>query len=91
MSGYNGWSNYETWRVNLELFDGMALEDYRLDFTNRDEAVEELTTILDEYAHETVDVEAKGWARDIAYSFLSNVDFREIAEHMVDDYISENI
>ena len=19
---YNGWANYETWRVNLELFDG---------------------------------------------------------------------
>ena len=24
---YNGWTNYATWRVNLEMFDGMNLED----------------------------------------------------------------
>ena len=23
---YNGWTNYETWRVNLEMFDGMSFE-----------------------------------------------------------------
>ena len=22
MSDYNGWTNYATWRVNLEIFDG---------------------------------------------------------------------
>ena len=22
MSEYNGWTNYATWRVNLEMFDG---------------------------------------------------------------------
>lgn len=24
---YNGWANYETWRVMLEIFDGMTLDD----------------------------------------------------------------
>jgi hypothetical protein len=25
---YNGWTNYATWRVNLEIFDGIDLMDY---------------------------------------------------------------
>ena len=24
---YNGWTNYATWRVNLEIFDGMSADD----------------------------------------------------------------
>jgi hypothetical protein len=24
---YNGWTNYETWRVNLEIFDGFDMDD----------------------------------------------------------------
>ena len=24
---YNGWTNYATWRVNLEIFDGMDFRD----------------------------------------------------------------
>jgi hypothetical protein len=90
MNGYNGWANYETWRTNLELFDGLDLTDFSLDFDDRDGAVKELTAILEEYADETVEMDAKGWAADIARSFLAQVDFEEIAEHMVDDYITEN-
>ena len=25
---YNGWSNYETWKMNLEFFDGYPWEDF---------------------------------------------------------------
>ena len=25
---YNGWTNYATWRVMLEMFDGIDLRDY---------------------------------------------------------------
>jgi hypothetical protein len=24
---YNGWTNYATWRVNLEMFDGLDIAD----------------------------------------------------------------
>ena len=24
---YNGWTNYATWRVNLEIFDGLTARD----------------------------------------------------------------
>ena len=26
MSNYNGWTNYETWRIQLEVIDGMTPE-----------------------------------------------------------------
>ena len=26
-NSYNGWRNYETWRVNLEVFDGMDVRE----------------------------------------------------------------
>lgn len=31
MSNYNGWTNYETWRVGLEIINDMTLEDFGFD------------------------------------------------------------
>lgn len=65
---YNGWSNYETWRVNLEVFDGS--EDFNMAEFEMREFVEEL-----------IENDTKeGLARDYALAFISNVDWREIAE-----------
>jgi hypothetical protein len=30
---YNGWTNYATWRVNLEMFDGFDAREYFTDAT----------------------------------------------------------
>lgn len=94
MNGYNGWSNYATWKTNLELVDGLAphefIADQLLDIEeDRDEAVERLAEWIQEMAYELVESEAKGWALDLAHSFLRDVDWTEIAEHHVDDYIAE--
>jgi hypothetical protein len=65
---YNGWSNYETWRVNLEVFDGV--EDFNMAEFEMREFVEEL-----------IENDTKeGLARDYAMAFISNVDWQEIAE-----------
>ena len=32
---YNGWTNYATWRVNLEIFDGFDPYDYFSDNQDR--------------------------------------------------------
>lgn len=99
MSTYNGWSNYATWRVNLELFDSMTVEDMGLTITEdlndpalsdeKAEVVNALANGLEEMAIETVEMEAEGWALDIAKSFLADVDWVEIAEHLVNDAIAE--
>jgi hypothetical protein len=80
---YNGWSNYETWRVNLEIFDGYEWEgeNYRDTY--------ELSKCLEQYADDAVtgfgEITA-GLAIDYARSFLSEVNYFEIAEHLEENY-----
>lgn len=93
MSQYNGWTNYETWRINLEILDGMTAEDFGItewDVTeNRDQATDRLAQDLEAYVHEVVEADAKGFALDLALSFLDRVDWDEIAEHMIADARAE--
>ena len=78
---YNGWTNYETWRVNLEIFDGMNGKDFE-----HCDGVYDLSLALKGYAEDSVDESApEGLARDYALAFVSNVNWYEIAEHMAAD------
>jgi hypothetical protein len=90
---YNGWSNYETWRINLEIFDGVTLEDLN---TVEVEAYL-LKDYLQEYAEEIVFLDShvgnktpSSLVEDYARAFLSDVNWYEIAEHMIKDHIEEN-
>ena len=94
---YNGWSNYETWLVNLEMFDGLDVGE--LELLSSDEVLEDptqaardLAVRLENMAEEYIELEVpsrSGFAYDLAQSFLAKVDFAEIAEHMVHDYVSD--
>lgn len=87
---YNGWTNYATWRVNLEIFDGMSTRD----ITGRDlPTVSELHDALQQYAEQMIEqTSGEGLARDYALAFLSDVDWDEIANNMlVDYYVDENL
>lgn len=65
---YNGWTNYPTWRVHLEMFDGMEI----------DEPVDAQT--LRDMAEDAVEATSgEGFARDYALAFLSEVNWHEIA------------
>lgn len=88
MSSYNGWANYETWRVNLEMLDGMTLEDFSMKITeddDRSEITDQLAEALEAHCVEFVGMDAKGFALDLALSFLDKVDWVEIAQHIVED------
>lgn len=97
MSTYNGWANYETWRVNLEMLDGMVAEDFGVRVStggcdeDRAELITQLADVLESHVAEVVEMDAKGFALDLAQSFLAKVDWEEIAEHMVDDAIAEMV
>ena len=76
-----GWTNYATWRVNLEIFD---------DFRVMDEDLMDDVYELGQYLRDTAEVyiedsSTDGLARDYALAFLSDVNWYEIAKHMVDD------
>ena len=86
---YNGWTNYATWRVNLEIFDGANIEDM---FGEKEIGVDDLVDYLQQWAEEIIenDTGNGGLARDYALAFLSDVNWREIAKHMIDDYAEQD-
>lgn len=68
---YNGWTNYATWRVNLEMFDGVE------EFFSPESARDLVESIIEETTE-------PGIARDYAMAFLDDVNWYEISEHLWD-------
>lgn len=80
---YNGWTNYATWRINLELFSYIGLESG----FDLDQDAYDLGQDLKAHAEEMVHISSEpGIARDYALAFLSDVNWNEIAKHMVEEY-----
>lgn len=73
---YNGWTNYATWRVNLEMFDG----------TDQYWSPEAAGEFVEEHIHSTTE---EGIARDYALAFLADVNWYEISEHTLDNLEDE--
>lgn len=83
---YNGWTNYATWRVNLEIFDGLNPVDYGWAIDDEYTMAQQVR----EYAEEIIDMTAsEGLARDYALAFLSDVDWQSIAEHLICDWADD--
>jgi hypothetical protein len=68
---YNGWSNYPTWRVALEVFGELPPEFEKV--TSRE---------CIDYAVEVVSDGADGFALDYALAFLNTVNWQEIVDHI---------
>lgn len=80
---YNGWTNYATWRVRLEMFDAYdGASDNDLD-------TYDLGQHLREMAEGIVAEQAEGLALDYALAFLDEVNWREIAEMQIEAYRQE--
>ena len=73
MNEYNGWTNYETWLVNLEM--GLTDDSHAFEARNLDDLIVELK----EYAENAIDSD-NTLATCFAHTILSKVDWREIAE-----------
>ena len=87
---YNGWTNYETWCIQLEVIYGMTLEDFGFDLheVDTDEVadIERLADNVAELVNEVVTRDVpEGLALDLALSFLDRVDWFELAEHLIAD------
>jgi hypothetical protein len=88
---YNGWTNYATWRVNLEVFDGLNPVEMWPELIGGGHAYE-LSKHLAEYVDEVITEyggRRDGLAVDYARAFLEDVNFYEIAESMIDNYATE--
>jgi hypothetical protein len=78
-NGYNGWTNYETWVVNLWYDDAFTdvSEDYRDDVNG-----------LADHIRDTVEEglpEVKGLASDLLNAAMGEVNWYEIAQGYIDE------
>ena len=77
---YNGWTNYATWRINLEMIDGSEASDY---VSGKSRNVRDLSDALRERVEENITSSGSGLAVEYALAFIDYVNWREIAEHML--------
>lgn len=87
MKTYNGWKNYETWVYNLHLSDAVDCYEDLFKTMNAYELGQYLKEELDEQISER---NLPSLLCDLLMSASSEIDFREIAEHLLNDYNNEN-
>lgn len=84
---YNGWTNYATWRVNLEMIDGMDAESFGVDPDDEEDPdPSDVANAIQSFVDEIMDEGPDGLAKDYAKAFLSDVNWHEIASHKIDEY-----
>jgi len=98
---YNGWTNYATWRVGLEVINDMSIEDFGFDVNfptdeSRSYGSEgekdfmlvdayDLGQAMKSYVEDHIEETSEGIARDYALAFLSDVNWYELANHMIEE------
>jgi hypothetical protein len=68
---YNGWTNYATWRVNLEIIDGIEIDTKQ--------CAASIKEIIDDVVFSQYDG-MNSLMYDYARAFVSEVNFYEIAQ-----------
>jgi len=77
---HNGWTNYATWRVNLEIFDSLDLAE----FFDSEPDLPTVAAWAKDWTEELLANEAGGaFTYDYAIAFISDVNWREIATHLL--------
>jgi formylmethanofuran dehydrogenase subunit A len=71
---HNGWSNYATWRVNLEIIDGLEVETKM--------SAEDIKEFIEDVVFNNYNGTGNRLMYDYASAFISEVNFYEIAENI---------
>lgn len=92
---YNGWTNYATWRVNLE-YDlssyaynmDLTLNDYNYD--DADDLTYQIANTIEDYVSESLEMDCDN-SNTLSYAlaFISEVSWYEIAEHIVENMMED--
>jgi hypothetical protein len=75
MSQYNGWTNYATWRVNLEILGYIEFNEHV--------SVDYLKEITEDCVFSNYEMQSGSHLiEDYARAFINEVNYYEIAEHI---------
>ena len=75
MSQYNGWSNYATWRINLEILGDIEFDEHV--------SADYLKEIVEDCVFSNYEMQSGSHLiEDYARSFIGNVNYYEIAQHI---------
>lgn len=77
---YNGWSNRETWIVNLWLTNDECYYGELCDIVKNFETTYEQAEEIEQYVHWIIDVDESSMTSDLLTASLGRVDWYEIAE-----------
>ena len=69
---YNGWTNYATWRVNLEVIDGIEIETKM--------SAQDIKEYIEDVVFSNYNGTGSRLMYDYASAFISEVNFYEIAQ-----------
>lgn len=98
MAKYNGWTNWETWKTNLELLDGEEPDNLDSEITAcwngkkwDKEELESVAEMYADYLKQIVEMyleteKQNNFIESIMNNFIEEVNFLEIAESIIDDY-----
>ena len=88
---YNCWTNYATWLCNL-WFDNFDFSDDIEDLSDDCDSKMELLPLIENHIELVVEdyldafvYEKNGFVSDLIQAAYNDIDFRDIAEHYVDD------
>jgi hypothetical protein len=83
MTRHNGFANYATWRVKVDVFKDFDLDDWCLDMLDS----VELAGWMRDHVREIIEEDAgEGVARHYAICFIADVDWQELAQTAWDEY-----
>lgn len=90
---YNGWTNYATWRVNLEMVEAegyfFVLEDWN-NTCSPEELKYDLAQVIRDNCSDIISEHGLDLTLDYAMAFLEEVNWHEIAKHVVNDWMEQN-
>lgn len=95
-TGYNGWTNYETWNLALWFDNDQGLysmrseaaDDYAKSNDDKDDAAREMADWLKSQVEDEQILGVlpeSGFLADMVNAALSEINYYEIAEHWIDD------
>jgi len=80
---YNGWSNYPTWRINLEILGDIQWVEEEIEILNE----EMLEDYVENAVFENNGISGHlGLMEDYARAFLANVNYREILKSIIENF-----